>query len=45
MNTAKTTKVRQYLHGDPAEGNPERFYCQRCDLFVPVDWGEGQVRE
>lgn len=28
------TRVRHYLHGDPVEGNPERFYRQRCDLFV-----------
>lgn len=27
-------RVRHYLHGDPVEGNPESFYCQRCDLFV-----------
>lgn len=36
MNQTKTRQApfRHYLHGDPVEGNPESFYCQRCDLFV-----------
>lgn len=27
-------RLRHYLHGDPVEGNPESFYCERHDAFV-----------
>lgn len=43
MNKPKTPKVRQYLHGDPAEGQPDTFYCQRCDVFVPREHFDGCV--
>jgi len=33
-NNAVQPRVRHYLHGEPVEGNPESFYCSRCDLFV-----------
>lgn len=32
--TAIPATDRYYLHGDPIEGNPDSFYCQRCDRFV-----------
>ena len=27
-------RVRYYLHGDEVEGDPTKFYCAQCDLFV-----------
>lgn len=26
---------RHYLHGDQKEGDPEMWFCRRCDHFVP----------
>ena len=43
MNNATIPKNRQYLHGDPAEGAPDTFYCQRCDHFVPREHFDGCV--
>jgi hypothetical protein len=27
--------LRYYLHGDQKEGDPNLFFCRRCDLFKP----------
>jgi hypothetical protein len=43
MNTARTTKIRQFLHSDPAEDAPDTFCCQRCDLFAPREHFDGCV--
>jgi hypothetical protein len=43
MNTARTRKIRQYHHGDPAEEAPYIFYCQLCDLFESREHFEGCV--
>ena len=43
MNPVRTTKIRQYLHGDPAEEAPDTFYCQRCERFVSREHFEGCV--
>lgn len=32
-----TEKTRLYFHGDPADGSPEKYYCEWCDLFVSRD--------
>ena len=31
------TRKRYYLHGDKEEGNPDKYYCARCDIFIEAE--------
>jgi hypothetical protein len=35
-------ELRQYVHGDQKAGDPELWFCRRCDSFVPeVHFAQG----
>lgn len=34
---------RTYLHGDPIEGEPARYFCDRCDAAVAATHFEGCI--
>lgn len=44
QSASTSARYRHYLHGDEIEGNPDSYYCARCDLrvgaehFFPKSW-------